>query len=105
MYWSSPKRRSKQQLAFEDARGDVGMADGAEQDGVELPQLVEAVGGEGLAGFEIAIAAPVEFGELQLVGKAFDFGDGLENFDAFSRHLRSRAVATNNRNFHRIHRL
>ncbi len=31
----------EQQLAFEDAGRDVGMADGAEQDGVELAQLVD----------------------------------------------------------------
>ena len=50
----------EQQLAFEDAGRDVGMADGAEQDGVELAKLVEAVGRQGLAGLEVAVAAPVE---------------------------------------------
>ena len=36
----------EQQLALEDAGGDVGVADGAEEDGVELAELVEAVVGE-----------------------------------------------------------
>ena len=40
----------------------VGMADGAQQDAVELAELVEAVGGQGFAGLEVAVAAPVEIG-------------------------------------------
>ena len=65
--------------------GDVGMADGAEQDGVELAQLVEAVGGQRFAGFEIAVAAPIEMGEVEL--EAFQLGDGLQNLDALGRRL------------------
>ena len=38
--------RSKQQLALEDAGLHVGMADGAEEHGVELAELVEPVGGQ-----------------------------------------------------------
>ena len=75
-----PKRRSSSSF-FEDAGGDVGMADGAEEDRVELAELVEAVGGERFAGFEVAVAAPVEIGEFEL--EVLELGDGLENFDAF----------------------
>ena len=86
----------EQQLALEDAGGDVGMADGAEEDGVELAELVEAVGGERFAGFEVAVAAPVEIGELEL--EVLEFGDGLEDLDALGRHFRARAVAADDCN-------
>ena len=81
----------EQQLAFEDAGLHVGVADGAEEDAVELAELVEAVGGEGFAGLEVAVAAPVEVGELEL--EAVLLGDCLEDFDAFGRYFRAGAVA------------
>ena len=81
----------EQQLALEDAGGDVGMADGAEQDRVELAELVEAVGGQRFARFEIAVAAPVEVGQLEL--DVFELGDGLEDFHAFGGDFGAGAVA------------
>ena len=81
----------EQQLALEDAGLHVGVADGAEEDAVELAELVEAVGGEGFAGLEVAIAAPVEM--LEVLVEAFELGDGLEDFDALGRYFRSGAVA------------
>src|SRR5262249_27034122 len=54
----------EEELALEDAGGDIGVADGAEEDGVELAELVEAVVGERAAGFEVAVAGPVEISEL-----------------------------------------
>ena len=56
------------------------MADGAQQDGVEVRQFVDQAGGQDLAGAEIAIAAEVEV--LQFVANAFQGGDGLEDLDA-----------------------
>ena len=81
----------EQQLALQDAGGDVGMADRAEQDRVELAQLVEAVGRQRFARFEIAVAAPVEVREVEL--EVFQLGDGLQNFHAFGGDFRPGAVA------------
>ena len=87
----------EQQLALEDAGGDLGVADGAEEDGVELAELVEAVVWEGGAGFEEAVAAPIEMGELDL--DVFQFGDGLENFDTLGRDFGTGAVAADDGDF------
>ncbi len=56
----------EQQLALQDAGLHVGMPDRAEEDCIELPQLVETVGGQGFARFEIAVAAPIEVREIEL---------------------------------------
>ena len=50
----------QQQAFLQNARLHVGMADGAQEDGVELAQLVDAAGGQRFAGLEVALAAPVE---------------------------------------------
>ena len=92
----------EEQLAFEDAGLHVGMADGAEEDAVELAELVEAVGGQGFAGFEIAVAAPVEVGELEVAVEAFELGDGLEDLDAFGGDLGAGAVAADDCDVHGI---
>ena len=97
MYWSRPKRRSSSSLRLEDAGGDVGVADGAEEDRVELAELVEAVVGECGAGFEVAVAAPVEVGELEL--DVLELGDGLEDFDAFGCYFGAGAVAADDGDF------
>ena len=87
----------EQQLAFEDAGGDVGVADGAEEDRVELAELVEVVGREGFARFEIAVAAPVEIGEFEL--DVLELGDGFQNFDAFGSDFWAGAVSADDGDF------
>ena len=88
----------EQQLAFEDAGSDVGMADGAQQNCVELAELVEPVFGQGFARFEKSIAAPVEVG--QFVGKLLELGNRFENLHAFGCHLGTGPVASNYCNLH-----
>ena len=97
MYWSSPKRRSSSRPFFEDAGRHVGVADGAEEDRVELAELVEAVGGQRFAGFEVAVAAPVEV--LSLEREVFELGDGLEDLDAFGGDFGAGAVAADDGDF------
>ena len=60
------KPQLQQQALFEDARLDVGMADGAQVDGVELAQLVDGAGGQHFAGAQVALAAEVEVGQFVL---------------------------------------
>ena len=55
----------QQQTPLEDTRGHLGGADGAEQDGVEGPQLVQHAVGQHLAGGQIAPAAEVVVGRLE----------------------------------------
>ncbi len=45
------KPQLQQQALFQDARRHVGMADGAQEDGVELAQLVDRAGGQHFARF------------------------------------------------------
>ena len=42
----------------------VGMADGAQVDGVERAQLVDGPRGQDFAGAQVAVAAEVEIGQL-----------------------------------------
>ena len=81
----------QQQALFEDAGGDVGMADRAEQDGGEGAQLVERLGRQDFAGPQIALAAEIEVLQFEL--DAFQGGDRLEDLHAFGRHFRPGAVA------------
>ena len=85
----------EEQLPLEDAGLHVGMADRAEQDRVELAQLVEPVGGQCFAGLEVAIAAPVEMREVEL--EPVLLGHRLQHLHALGRHFRTRTVATNHR--------
>src|SRR5262249_54666976 len=70
----------KEELALEDAGGDIGVADGAEEDRVELAELLEAVVWKRGAGLEVAIAAPVQVRELEL--DVLELGDCVQNLDA-----------------------
>ena len=49
------------------------------------------------AGFEVAVAAPVEVGELEL--DVLELGDGLEDFDAFGGDFGAGAVAADDGDF------
>ena len=92
---------AEQDALFEDARLHVGMADGAEEDGRELPQLRQHAVGQGLAGAQIARAAQVIIGVVELELE-FLSGD-LKDFDRLTDHFRAGAVATNNCNVVTLH--
>ncbi len=64
MYWSSWNRSSSSRPFSEDAGRDVGMADRAQEDGVERAQLVDGARGQDFAGAQVAVAAEVEVRQL-----------------------------------------
>ena len=86
----------QEQALFQDARGHVGMADGAQQDGAVAAQLVQRGGRQDFAGLQVAVAAEVEV--VQFVADAFQLGHGLEDLHAFGRHFRPGAVAADHGN-------
>jgi hypothetical protein len=77
----------EQQAPLDDARRHLRRADGAKQDGVEGPQLVERGVGQDLAVVQVALAA-----ELEVDGLHVDAG-GPQHLDRLRRHLRPDAVA------------
>jgi hypothetical protein len=81
----------QQQLALEDAGGNVRMAHCAKQNGVETAELVQAVLRQRFAGFQITIAAPIQVGQLKL--DPLQLSDRIENFDAFRGDFRPRSIA------------
>lgn len=93
----------EQQFALQDTGGDIGMADRAEQNAVELAELIEPVLGQGFTGLEVTIAAPIEVGNIQV--EFLDFGYFLKDFDPFGCHLGAGSVATNHCNLHILHRI
>ena len=97
MYWSRPKRRSSSSFVRGCRAATSGWPTAPRQDGVELAELVEAVGGQRFAGFEVAVAAPIEVRELEL--EVFQLGDGLQDFDAFGGDFRAGAVAADDGDF------
>ena len=92
---------AQQDALLQDARLHVGVADGAEQDGRELPQLRQHAVGQGLAGAQIARAAQVIMGvvELELELLRGDF----EDLDRLADDFRPRAVAANDCNVVTLH--
>src|SRR5690606_30832190 len=70
----------EQEAALQDAGGDAGVADGAEQDGVVLPEFGQVGVGEGLTGGVVAPGAEVELLGLQLHILRKDGGKDLETF-------------------------
>ena len=73
-----------------DVRGHAGIAQGAEQDGVEIArQHGEAVGGDGGAVLEVAVGAPVEVRELERRA------GGGQHLDGFRGDFFADAVAGN----------
>ena len=81
----------QQQTLFEDAGLYLGMADGAQIDGIELPQLVDLLLGDHLAGGQIAVTAVVELDPL--VGDVFQRRHRLQDFAGLRGDLRPGAVA------------
>ena len=82
---------AEQDSLFEDAGGDVGMADGAEQDGVAAAQPLDLGVGQDLPGLQVALAPQVEGDGLE--SDALDPGDGGEHLEGLGRHLGADAIA------------
>ena len=57
MYWSRAEAGLEQDADLEDTGLDLGMADGAEEHGIELPELFDRAVGQDLAGLQVALAA------------------------------------------------
>ena len=83
--------QAEEDALLQDAGRDVGVADGAEEDGVELAQLVDGAVGERFAGAQVAFAAEVVGGRL--VGEAGRVGGGLQDLEAFADDFGACAVA------------
>ncbi len=77
----------QQETALDDAGGHVGGADGAEQDRVEAPQLVERGVGQDLAVAQVTLAAEVEVGRVEL------HAGGAHHLQGLGGHLGADAVA------------
>ena len=82
----------EQQPALDHARRHVGRADRAEQDRVELAQLVERGVAEDLAVAEVPGAAEVEVGGFELDAR------GVHDLERFGGHLRPDPVAADHCN-------
>src|SRR5690606_40829433 len=65
----------QQQTFLQDARRHVGVADSAQEDGVELPQFVDGAFGKDFACPQVAVAAEIKL--LKLDRESFQLGDGL----------------------------
>ena len=74
------------------------MADGAQEDGVELAQLGDGPLGQRFAGAQIALAAEIE--GRQLVRDPFERATAASTLSAFGGDFRPGAVAGNDGDFH-----
>ena len=83
--------QGQEQALFQHAGGDVGMAHGAQEDGLEGGQFVDDILGQDLAGAEESLAAEIEI--LEFVANAFQGRDGLEDLDGFGGDFRAGPVA------------
>src|SRR5262245_23092391 len=82
--------------------GDVRRTDGTEQDGVELAELVDAVGRHHHAMCPVIVRTPVEVLEVQ--GEpAIVLGADPQDLDAGLDHLRPDAITAHGGNFVRTH--
>ena len=91
----------EQDADFEDAGLHVGMADGAEEHGIELLELLERAVGQDLAGPLVALAAEIEAGVVQLDAV---LGAGrVENLHALGENLGTGAISRNQRDVVRFH--
>src|SRR5215471_20530725 len=82
--------------------GDVRRTDGTEQDGVELAELVGAVGRHHHAMCPVIVRTPVEVLEVQ-DEPAIALSADLQDLDAGLDHLRPDAVTAHGGNFVRTH--
>ncbi len=92
---------AEQDALFQDARLHVGMADGAEQDGRELPQFRQHAVRQRLAGAQIALAAQVVVRVVQLELELLR-GD-FEDLDRLADDFRACAVAAHDCNVVAFH--
>jgi len=85
--------QAQQQALLEHARSHVGVADRAEQDGVEAPQLLDRSVRQHLAGAQVTLAAEVVVPGL--VPEAFKPRHGLQRLQRLGGHLGARPVSWN----------
>jgi hypothetical protein len=85
------KARLEQNADFQDAGLDVGMADGAQKNGVELLELFQRAVGQDLAGALVALAAEIEALVVQL--DAVLGASRIQHLDALGQYLGPGAVA------------
>ncbi len=87
----------QEQTFLQNARLHIGMADGAQENGVVLAQLVDGARGEDLAGFEVVLAAKVEV--VELIGEPFQLGHRRQHLESLAGNLGPGAVAANDGDF------
>ena len=92
---------AQQDALFQDAGLDVGMADGAQQDGRELAQFRHDAVRQHLAGAQVAVAAEVVVGVVELELELLR--GGVEHLDRLADHFRARAVAADDCNVVTLH--
>src|ERR1700730_3494702 len=78
------------------------MTDGAEEDGVEGAQLLQAVGGHHAPGLDVGFAAPIEF--LPAALETETAPGGFDNTNPFGNDFLTDAVTGNDRDFEGFHR-
>src|ERR1700676_1681821 len=81
--------------------GDAGVANGAEEDCVERPQLLKAIVRHHLTGLYISLAAPVEGTTLQ--AKPEPLPGRFEHANAFGNHFFPDAVSSDDRDVEGFH--
>ncbi len=85
---------AQQDPFLQDARGHPGMADGTQQDGVDVAQLADRPVGQDLAGPQITLAADVDRPER--VVQALQSGDLRQHFQALGDDFRPDPVTRHN---------
>src|SRR5690606_596870 len=89
------KAEPEQDALFENAWLDVGVTDGAEVNGVKLPQLLDGGVGQSLAGAKVTVAAEIKV--HRLVAKSVLGRCCLDDLEAFPDDLGAGAIAGNDR--------
>ena len=81
----------EQNALFQNARLDLGMSDGAQQDRRKLSQLLGRAVGQHFLRAQVTIPAKIIRGVMEF--DAEFFGGGIEHFDGFPCHFRTGTVA------------
>src|SRR5467141_1147175 len=77
------------------------MPNGAEEDSVERPQLLQAIGGHHLSGLSVSFTTPIEGVPVQSKTKALP--GRFQHANAFRHHFLSDAVSRDNRDVESFH--
>src|SRR6267378_2245894 len=79
----------------------TGMSHSAKEDGVKRPELLQAIGGHHLSGFDVSLATPIERVPVELESKAVSCR--FQHSDAFGHHFFSDAISRNDCNIESFH--